>query len=96
MRVLGMRRRQVVAAFAWWSSACGVLCVVVALPIGAAIGRTAWTLSSRNLGVLESFSVASSALAMAIVAAVALMLMISLATSRRPAFASIGRTLRSE
>jgi ABC-type lipoprotein release transport system permease subunit len=51
LRTLGFLKGQVSAMVAWQATTFAVLSVVLGLPIGAAIGRVAWTLVTDRLGL---------------------------------------------
>jgi putative ABC transport system permease protein len=56
-RAMGLTGRQLTAAFGWHSGTIALLATLVALPLGIIIGAVAWRLSTRNLGVLDTFHV---------------------------------------
>lgn len=54
LKALGFTRRQVVGAVLWQSTVVVVLALVVALPLGTALGRWAWQTFARSIGVIDT------------------------------------------
>jgi putative ABC transport system permease protein len=90
LRTLGFLKRQVSAMVAWQATTFAVLAVVLGLPIGAAIGRAAWTLVTDRLGLPADSVVPGLQLLFVAVTALVLVNVIAmfprvLATRRPPA-----------
>jgi hypothetical protein len=96
IRAIGFRRRQVVAAFVWQAAASLVIAGVLAVPVGAAIGRAAWAASSRNLGVLDAFSVPLGLVAVSGVIAAAVLGLCAVIASVGPIRSTVASGLRAE
>jgi hypothetical protein len=54
LKTIGFTRRQVVGSVTWQSIAPVVLALLVALPLGAALGRWWWQLLARLIGVIDT------------------------------------------
>ena len=54
LKTLGFQRRQVRATVAWQATAIVVAALVVAVPLGVAVGRWLWRLFSENLGIVPA------------------------------------------
>ena len=72
-RAMGLTGRQLTASFGWHGATIALVAIVAGLPLGTLIGAVVWRLSSRNLGVLDTFAVppvatSSTALATLIIA----------------------------
>jgi MacB-like periplasmic core domain/FtsX-like permease family len=52
LKTLGFVRRQVAATVAWQATTVVVMSLVVAVPLGIALGRWTWTLLANDLGVV--------------------------------------------
>jgi putative ABC transport system permease protein len=66
---LGFLRRQVAATLAWQATAVAVVALVVGLPLGVALGRWSWRLTSDALWVVSTPRVPVLALVLVAVAA---------------------------
>ena len=51
LRALGFLRRQVSATVAWHATTVAVLAMAIGLPLGVAVGRSAWVLFADRLGI---------------------------------------------
>ncbi len=51
LRTLGFVRRQVSAVVAWQATTVALIAIVIGLPLGAAAGRSIWTLVTDRLGL---------------------------------------------
>jgi hypothetical protein len=96
VRVIGMNRQQVMASFGWQAVSTMAAAAIVAATLGSAVGRVAWRLSSKNLGVLDSFALPVRELGIAVLGAAVLALVVAGLTAIRPALGSVGSALRSE
>jgi hypothetical protein len=90
LRTLGFLKRQVSAMVAWQATTFAVLAILVGLPIGAAVGRVAWTVVTNRLGLPADSVVPALQLALVALIALALVNVIAvfprvLATRRPPA-----------
>jgi putative ABC transport system permease protein len=54
LKTLGFDRRQVRATIAWQASAVTLVAATIAMPLGAASGRTIWGVFARSLGVVPA------------------------------------------
>jgi hypothetical protein len=54
LKAIGFTRRQVLGSVAWQSTVPIVLALVLALPLGAALGRWWWQLLARLMGVIDT------------------------------------------
>jgi putative ABC transport system permease protein len=54
LKALGFTRRQVLGAVAWQSLATMAIALVVALPLGTALGRSVWRLFAQVVGVIDT------------------------------------------
>ncbi len=72
LKALGFERGQVRTTLAWQASALASAGIVFGIPAGLIVGRLAWSLVARNLGVATT--VALPALALAIVVPATLLL----------------------
>ena len=95
-RALGLRRRQVVAAYGWHAAMAASICALVAAPLGVAAGRVAWTATAGNLSILDAFAVGPSGLARAAAVAAASAALIALVAAAGAIRPSVADLLRSE
>ena len=51
LRTLGFVRRQVSAVVAWQATTVALIAIAIGLPLGAAAGRSVWTLVTDRLGL---------------------------------------------
>ena len=51
LRTLGLRGRQIAAIVAWQATAVAIIAILIGLPLGAAAGRSTWTLVTDRLGL---------------------------------------------
>ncbi len=52
LKTLGFVRRQVSATVAWQATTLAGIALVIGLPVGAVVGRWAWTIFANAIGVL--------------------------------------------
>jgi hypothetical protein len=96
VRSIGFRRRQVVGAFLWQAVITLVLAAIVAVPIGLGIGRVAWSLTSRNIGLLDAYRLPLPELALGFGVALVISAGVALVAAARPARSTIAAGLRAE
>jgi ABC-type lipoprotein release transport system permease subunit len=66
LKTLGFTRGQVSAAIAWQASTIALVAVLVGVPLGVAVGRSAWSLLAADIGVVAEPAVAWLAVALAL------------------------------
>ncbi|MBA2625456.1 MAG: ABC transporter permease [Acidimicrobiia bacterium] len=54
LKAIGFTRRQVLGSVSWQSMVPTILALLVALPLGSAIGRVCWRLLARLIGVVDT------------------------------------------
>jgi hypothetical protein len=54
LKTLGFTRRQVLSAVTWQSIITMAIALLIALPIGTALGRTVWRLFAQLIGVIDT------------------------------------------
>lgn len=69
LKTLGFVRRQILSTVAWQATTLIAVAVLVGMPVGVALGRTAWQVAADQLGVVAR-PVAPSLLLLAVPAAV--------------------------
>jgi putative ABC transport system permease protein len=52
LKVLGFVRRQVAAVVSWQATAVGLVGIIAGVPLGIAVGKTAWRVFATNFGVV--------------------------------------------
>jgi hypothetical protein len=96
LKTLGFTRRQVMAAVAWQATTVAAVGALVGVPLGIGLGRLAWNLIARNLGVAAE-PVTPVALVLAVIpAAVLLANAIAALPARRAARTPPAVVLRAE
>ena len=83
LRAVGFTRRQVRSTVLWQSGVVVVLAVVVALPVGVALGRGLYQSFAGGIGVIVQPVVPVAALALVVVGAVVLVQAVALLPARR-------------
>ncbi|MEQ1788269.1 MAG: FtsX-like permease family protein, partial [Acidimicrobiales bacterium] len=96
LRAVGFRRRQVVGAFCAQALVSLVVVAVIAVPVGAALGRVVWSLTERNLGVLEAYRVPVTPTALTVVGAALGFLLIASLASIPSTRRTVSTNLRAE
>ncbi len=96
LRTLGFRRRDVGRAVAWQSTVYVLAALVIGVPLGIAVGRSAWRVYAERLGVVPEPAVPW--LTISVVAATSLIVavVIALALSRRATARVPATVLRTE
>src|SRR5262249_37637163 len=64
LKAIGFDRRQVRATLGWEATTLAVVGLVIGLPAGIVVGRLAWALVARDLGVATSVVLPAVALAL--------------------------------
>jgi ABC-type lipoprotein release transport system permease subunit len=96
LKTLGFVRGQVAATVAWQATTVVVVSMVVAVPLGVALGRWTWTLLADDLGVVARPQVPWLTLAAVVGAALVLANAIALAPGQIAARTRPATDLRSE
>jgi predicted lysophospholipase L1 biosynthesis ABC-type transport system permease subunit len=96
LRAVGFRGRQTRAAVAWQATSLALVGVVAGVPLGVAVGRWAWTLVARSLGVLADPSVPVVALLLVPVVALVVANLAAALPAHRAATLSPAAVLRNE
>jgi putative ABC transport system permease protein len=96
LKTLGFVRAQVAGTVAWQATTAVVLSLVVAVPLGVAVGRWTWTLLADNLGVVARPHVPWLALTAVVGAALILANAIALIPGQIAARTRPATDLRSE
>lgn len=92
-RTLGFTRRQALVSLAWHAILAVAVAAVVGLPLGTAIGRGAWRLSTQDEGLLDAFRLPGSTLFIGFVLAAGALLAITFVAARRYVTAAISAEL---
>jgi hypothetical protein len=69
LKALGFQRRQLLSAVTWQSTVVVVLALLVGVPVGVALGRSAWRVFARLLGVIDTPVIPTLALVAVVVGA---------------------------
>jgi hypothetical protein len=96
LRALGFRRGQVRASVAWQASSLTVVGLVAGIPLGLALGRWAWALVARSIGVLDDPVAPVMTLVLLPIAALVVANLTAIAPALRAASPSAAVALRSE
>jgi ABC-type lipoprotein release transport system permease subunit len=96
LKTLGFVRGQVAATVAWQATAVMVVSLVVAVPLGIALGRWTWTMLADDLGVVARPQVPWLTLTVVVGAALALANLIALVPGQIAAPTRPASVLRSE
>ncbi|MGH9214643.1 MAG: ABC transporter permease [Acidimicrobiales bacterium] len=96
LKTLGFVRGQVAAAVAWQATMVVVVSLVIAVPLGVALGRWTWTLLANDLGVVARPQVPWLTLAAVVGAALILANAIALVPGQIAARTHPATVLRSE
>jgi hypothetical protein len=95
-KTLGFVRRQVVGVVLWQATTLAVGALLVAVPLGVALGRWAWALFADHVGVVWEPVVAGPWIAAVVFGAIAVANLISVVPARIAAAASPARALQVE
>ena len=96
VRAIGFLRRDVVASVAIQSSTLVAVGLLVGVPLGVAVGRSAWSLVARGLGVAPSPTIPAVALGLVVLGALAGAAAIALWPAHRAATTAPADALRAE
>jgi predicted lysophospholipase L1 biosynthesis ABC-type transport system permease subunit len=78
LKTLGFARGDVGRTVAWQATTLAVITLVAAVPLGIAVGRTAWRLFAEQLGVVPDVSTPVTLLALVVSATILLANVISI------------------
>ena len=78
LKALGFQRRQVLSAVAFQSTATVVLALLMGVPVGVALGRSAWRIFADLIGVVDSPLVPVAALVVVVVGALAVTALVAM------------------
>ncbi|CAN5444556.1 hypothetical protein BH18ACT1_BH18ACT1_13560 [soil metagenome] len=96
LRAVGFRRRQTRAVVGWQATSLALVGAAVGLPLGIAVGRLAWSLVARRLGVLDDPALPVPALAVLPLATLVLANLTAALPARRASALKPALGLRSE
>ncbi|MGO9876387.1 MAG: FtsX-like permease family protein [Acidimicrobiia bacterium] len=96
LKTLGFKRRQVRITIAWQATTLAAIGLLIGLPTGLVAGRLAWRLIANNLGVTNTSTTPTLALALVIPATIALINLVAFLPARTAAHTRPALTLRSE
>lgn len=96
LATIGFTRRQVAGAVAWQAATVAVVALVVAIPLGVAAGRAAWTLLADGLGIPPSAPVPLLALGAVVAATAVVAMAVTVLPARRVAHLRPAVVLRTE
>jgi ABC-type antimicrobial peptide transport system permease subunit len=96
VRAIGFLRREVVTSIAIQSSTLVAVGLLVGVPLGVALGRSAWSLVADGLGVAPSPTVPAVALGAVIVGGLAAAATVALWPAHRAAATAPAESLRAE
>jgi putative ABC transport system permease protein len=96
LRTLGFRGRQISAIVAWQATAVAIIAVLIGLPVGAAAGRSMWTLVTDRLGLPADAVVPTGLLMMLAVTAVITANIVAIAPSLLARRTQPAASLRNE
>jgi len=96
LKTLGFTRRQVRTTIAWQATTLATIGLLIGLPTGLIAGRLAWRLIANNLGVTNTSTTPTVALALVIPATIALVNLVAFLPARTAAHTRPAVTLRSE
>jgi putative ABC transport system permease protein len=96
LKTLGFVRRDVATAVAWQATTVVIVSLVVAVPLGVALGRWTWTLLADDLGVVARPQVPWLTITAVVGAALVLANLIALVPGQIAARTRPASVLRSE
>ena len=96
LKTLGFKRRQVRTTIAWQATTLATIGVLIGVPTGLIAGRLVWRLIANNLGVTNTATIPTLALALLIPATIALVNLVAFLPARSAAHTRPAITLRSE
>lgn len=96
LKALGFTRRQVLSAVAWQSLATVAVALVVGVPLGVALGRSAWRVFADLLGVIDTPVLPVTALLVAISASLLVGALVAVGPGRRAGRTPAARVLSGE
>jgi ABC-type lipoprotein release transport system permease subunit len=96
LRALGFSRGQILRTLTWQSAIYAVGALLIAVPVGVALGRAAWRVYATNLGAVPEVVVPRLALLAVAGAAIALAAAVALIPAARIARTRPGAVLRAE
>ncbi len=96
LKTLGFKRRQVRTTIAWQATTLATIGLLIGLPTGLVAGRQVWRLIANNLGVTNTSTIPTLALALVIPATIAVVNLVAFLPARTAAHTRPAVTLRSE
>ena len=96
LKTLGFVRGQVRTTLAWQATTIATIGLLVGLPTGLIAGRLVWRLIANNLGVTNTSTFPTLALALVIPSTIALVNLVAFVPARTAAHTRPAITLRSE
>jgi PPIC-type PPIASE domain/FtsX-like permease family len=96
LKTLGFDRRQVLATVAWQATTLAALGLIVGLPLGVSLGRSAWTLFAEQIGVVPEPVTPLRLILLVIPAALLLANLVALLPARNAARTPAALMLRAE
>lgn len=96
LRTLGFVRRQVSAVVAWQATTVAIIAIVIGVPLGAVVGRSAWKLVTDRLGLPADVVVPTGLLIMLALIAVVSVNLVAIAPSRLARRTAPAAILRAE
>jgi predicted lysophospholipase L1 biosynthesis ABC-type transport system permease subunit len=96
LRTLGFVRRQISAVVAWQATTVAIIAIVIGLPLGAIVGRSAWKLVTDRLGLPAEAVVPLRLLTMLSLIAVIVANLVAIAPSVMARRTAPATTLRAE
>jgi hypothetical protein len=96
LKALGFARGQVRATLAWEASTLAIVGIVVGIPTGVIVGRLAWSLVARDMGVATSIAIPPLALALVVPATFLLVNVVAYFPARAAARTRTGVALAAE
>jgi hypothetical protein len=96
LRCLGFLRRDVRSSVRWNAITIVVVCLLVSLPIGVALGRGLWSSFARGIGVASDATTPGIAIVVVVTATVASAIALAAVPGRRAGQLRPGEVLRNE
>jgi hypothetical protein len=96
LKTLGFKRRQVRTTVSWQAMTVAIVGLIIGLPAGIITGRVVWRHIADNLGIANTATIPTVAIALLIPAALVIVNVIAFAPARTAAHTQPGVTLRSE
>ncbi|MCJ7673018.1 MAG: ABC transporter permease [Acidimicrobiia bacterium] len=96
LRAIGFRRRQVRSTVTWQAVTVTTVALVIGLPLGLILGRAAWTVYARSIGVVPEPAIAWTGVLAAIIGALLVAVAVAVWPARAAARHSPAAVLRSE